>query len=352
MNLARKGHRVLLVDRATFPSDTLSTHVLTGDACFRLRQWGVMEQLLAAGSRLTAKALFHTQGQVFAMEGEGMAPRRTILDKTLIDAARAAGAEVREGFSVRGLVTDADGRVTGIDGEQGGVAVREEARIVIGADGRNSVVAKAVGAPEYNSLEPQTCGFYSYFSGIELENPELHFIENRVAFMFPTNGGQACLAVEYPTAMFQEVRADTDGFQQRTYEMAGLGERYRGGTRVEPWKGAANLPNRYRKPFGPGWALAGDSGYIKDPVLGQGINDAFRDADALSAALDRVFAHGADMDAEMAAYQQQRDVATAGVYAFNYEFSKLNVTPDMVQMLMMAAAMQQQMAAAAGGAVA
>jgi 2-polyprenyl-6-methoxyphenol hydroxylase-like FAD-dependent oxidoreductase len=171
MLLARSGHRVLLVDRATFPSDTISTHWIwqLGLAC--LERWGLLDRVLATNCPLISQVgldLGEVQMSFDVLPGDGIAsvcvPRRTVLDKILVDAAGEAGVEVREGFSVTGL-SGSGGRVTGIRGhDRNGTEVQEQARIVIGADGRNSLVARAVEATEYNVRPALTCGYSAYWN--------------------------------------------------------------------------------------------------------------------------------------------------------------------------------------------
>ena len=347
MQLARKGHNVLVVDRAHFPSDTLSTHALTGEASKHLQAWGLLDRVVAADGRPVHDHSRHfSEGQEFRIPGFNIAPRRTVLDSILVEAAREAGAEVREGCAVVGLVRDADGQVTGITIQSDGHVSTEEARIVVGADGRNSFVAREVGAEVYNEQPPLSMGYYSYFEDYPLEAIEVHWGDGFVCFAFPTSNGQVCLAVERHREHFHTFRADTDGEFRKAHEAAGLGERYARARRVEEWRGATDLPNHYRKPFGPGWALVGDAGYVKDPVLGMGVNDAFRDAELLSSALDSVFRGEADFDAALGGYQQQRDAASGQMYAINYEFSKLAVTPMHLEMLRAGAAAQFEAAAA------
>lgn len=350
MLLAEKGRRVLVVDRATFPSDTLSTHAISADAAGKLRAWGLWERL-AERTEPTTGTRFHVQGQTFEMTDTSINPRRTVLDAALVDAARAAGAEVREGFSVSKLLRDKSGALCGIEGHgRDGVTVTEQARIVVGADGRNSMVVKETGAEEYNTLPGDTCGYYSYFEGYPHESrQELHFADGLACFVFPTSDGQTCLGTEHIAGHFQDLRADIDGGVARSFEAVGLGEQYAKARRVEEWRGANRLPNYFRKPYGPGWALVGDSGYMKDPILGMGINDAFRDAELLAGALDRAWRGEAELDGALAGYQKARDAATGPVYAMNYEFSKLKVTPQHVQMLLMGAQMMRQQAEAAAG---
>ncbi len=349
MQLARKGHNVLVVDRAHFPSDTLSTHALTGAAAMHLESWGLLDRVTTADGRPVNDHSRHfCAGMEVRIPGLNLAPRRTVLDTILVEAAREAGAEVREGSPVVGLIRDADGRVTGVNLQSDGHVAAEEAHVVVGADGRNSFVAREVGAEVYNEQPPLSMGYYSYFEDYPLETIEVHWGDGFVCFAFPTSNGQACLAVERHHEHFHTFRADTEGEFRKAHEAVGLGERYARARRVEEWRGASDLPNHYRKPFGPGWALVGDAGYLKDPVLGMGVNDAFRDADLLADGLDSVFRGEADFDAAMARYQQQRDAASAQMYAVNYEFSKLAVTPQHLEMLRAGAAAAMQAAAAAG----
>ena len=339
MNLARSGHKVLVVDRATFPSDTLSTHALTGDSVNRLRQWGLLDKVCAAsGTNVYGGTRMHVAGQTFDIAGEGLCPRRTTLDKILVDAARDAGAEVREHCSVTGITRDGEGKVTGITFQSEGKTGEESAQVVVGADGRNSLVARAVDAEVYGAKESLACAYYSYFTGFPVDRNDLHFADGVAALAFPTDHGQTLLAVMQPSAAFEGWRADVEAGFRKAFSAVGLGEAFERATRVEEYRGAADLPNYYRKPFGPGWALVGDAGYRKDPVLGQGVNDAFRDADLLSAGLDRVFRGDASFEAAMTEYQQTRDAMTQGVYALNHAFSALQVTPGLVQTLADAAA--------------
>ena len=146
MLLARAGQRVLLVDRATFPSDTVSTHAVHAPGVAALRRWGLLERLDATGCPPLRTysydfGPFTISGPPNPVDGDvcyAYGPRRTVLDKLLVDAAAEAGAEVREGFVVEEVVFD-NNAVTGLRGHaKGGKTVTESARIVIGADGRNS----------------------------------------------------------------------------------------------------------------------------------------------------------------------------------------------------------------------
>ncbi len=341
MLLARQGHNVLVVDRDTFPSDTLSTTFLQDEASQYLDDWGLLERVYATGV---------PQCDVVANFGDGMfvappppkkystiAPRRTYLDALLVDAAREAGAEVREGFSVQEIVKDAAGRVTGIRGRGAdGTTVSEEARIVVGADGRNSFLARHVEAEEYEVVEPTTCGFYSFFSGATGGTTELHYNGNHAFFAFPTNDGLTCFAAEAPLAAWEEFRADPDTylFGKMKQFATQLHPRAKGVKREESWYGMQGRKAFLRKPYGPGWALAGDAGCLKDPVTGTGCNDAFRDAALLSEEIHRWLAGELAEEAAMAHYHEARDAVLLPSFQQTAFMAQLHtVTPEFLAIL-------------------
>jgi len=150
MLLARNGYRVLLVDRATFPSDTISTHVVQPTGVGSLRRWGLLDRLIVTGCPPIHTYTFDFGP--FTIAGSpgtdntpvAYCPRRTVLDKLLVDAAAEAGADVREGFTVEEVVLD-DDRVVGVRGHgKDGRSVTDHARVVVGADGLHSLVAATV----------------------------------------------------------------------------------------------------------------------------------------------------------------------------------------------------------------
>ncbi len=339
--LARKGYRVLLVDRSTFPSDTLSTHYIHQPGVAALQRWGVLEAATAGSPAITNFTMdfgpLVLNGWGPACDGvqEGYAPRRSVLDTALVEAARAAGAEVREGFSIQEL-TFADGRVTGIRGrERGGTTVTEQGRIVIGADGLHSAVAKAVHAPAYQERPVQACYYYSYFSDFGL-GTAIYPREGNVAVHFPTNDGLSVLAVGWKPAEFARVRQDIDRSFYAALERISpaLSEAVQGASRAERWTGTADVPNFFRKPFGPGWALVGDAGYHKDPVTGYGITDAFRDAETLAAALDAGLSGREDLEQALAGYEQTRNAFAMPMYEFILQLAAQEAPPPEMQMLL------------------
>jgi flavin-dependent dehydrogenase len=296
MLLARRGYKVLLVDRATFPSDHLSTHFIHLAGVARLKQWGLLERVRATNCPPIKRVAFDFGPLKLAGSptptadgvSEAFAPRRTVLDKILVDAAREAGAEVREGCAVREIVKEND-EVLGIRCDAGadGKGLTQMARITIGADGPHSILAHAVEAPAYNERPALTCGYYTYWSDVPLEGAEIYIRENLVVIAFPTNDAQSLVVALWPNSEFANVRADIEGSYMRALEAApGLAARVRNGSRTERFYGTADVPNFFRKPYGKGWALVGDAGYHKDPITAQGITDGFRDAELLAEAID------------------------------------------------------------------
>jgi flavin-dependent dehydrogenase len=342
MLLARKGYSVLVVDRDTFPSDTLSTAFMQDEAAERLDRWGLLGTLAGAGTPGVEEMNMHAMGMTFPSppgKYPHYSPRRTVLDTILVEAAREAGADVREGFSVRELVRDESGRVTGIKGrDASGADVEESARIVIGADGRNSFVAKEVGAEEYRGDDPTTCGYYAFFNGVDRNAVDLFLGDNHAIFHFPTNGGQACIAAEAPVANFQTIRADPETYMRGIIARSApaLAPHMANATVDGKWFGMQGRRSYFRKPYGPGWALCGDAGYLKDPIQGTGIDDAFRDADNLADALDAIFSGGEEWDVAMTVFHQKRDAAQQGKYEVIVEMAKLQFTPEFFQQMMAA----------------
>ena len=213
MLLARKGHRVLVVDRATFPSDTLSTHYIHQPGVARLRRWGLLDRLIATGCPPSRQLVFDVGpfaliGAPLPSDGvaEGYAPRRTVLDSLLLEAAAEAGAEIRTGFPVDELVVE-DGAVVGI--RSGDVV--ERAGVVIGADGRNSFIARAVQAPEYDTRPGIACAYYTYWAGVEGGDVELYPREGHMVMGGArTNDGLNIVIVFWPKNEFRAVRTDVE----------------------------------------------------------------------------------------------------------------------------------------------
>jgi flavin-dependent dehydrogenase len=340
MLLARKGYHVLLVDRDSFPSDHMSTHWIHQPGMARLERWGLRERLAATGCPPITSISMDVGP--FALRGtppsgevrEAYCPRRYVLDKLLVDAAVEAGVELRERFSVQDLVWDGD-RVIGITGRSANrTTVTEKARIVIGADGIHSLVARQVEAPTYNTKPALSCAYYSYWSGLDLDGVEFYPREHRGFGVLPTHGGLACIIVGWPHDEFHAYRADIEGNYLKTLELApALAERVRAGRREERFTGTADMPNFFRKPYGPGWALVGDAGYHKDSITAQGITDAFRDAELLVEAVDAGLSGKRPIDEALTEYEERRNDAAFPIYEFTCQLAALEPPPPEMQQL-------------------
>ena len=238
----------------------------------------------------------------------------------MVDAAVEAGAELREGFVVEDVLWEGE-TVAGIRGHpKGGATVEARARIVIGADGVHSAVARAVEPREYNTYPALGCGYYAYYSGVPMDGAEVHWRNECIVFGFPTNDGQTCVVVEWPNERFKDVRADIEGcFSRGLALVPDFAARVAEGRRETRFAGTADVPNYFRRPYGPGWALVGDAGYHKDPVTGLGITDAFISADLLAAALAAGFAGRQPLEAALAGYEQQRNARAMPLYEFTIQ---------------------------------
>jgi flavin-dependent dehydrogenase len=239
-----------------------------------------------------------------------VAPRRTVLDTILVEAARAAGAELREGVVVQDLTRDGE-RVTGVRGTlNGGVTVSEQARLVVGADGMRSRVAHLVQAPLYDRVATRTCVYYSYWADVAVDGVEMHVLgpQRRIITPFPTNDGLIVTYMAWPSVEFAAVRADVAGHVHAALDLEpAVAERFRSGRRVERFRGTRDLPAFFRRPYGPGWALVGDAGYHIDPFMPTGIANAFRSAELLVEAIDAGFTGRQPWEEALTGYERQRN---------------------------------------------
>jgi flavin-dependent dehydrogenase len=292
--LARAGARVLVVDRAGPPGDTLSTHQVQLPGVAALHRWGLLRQAVA-GAPATGRLRFDTgpvvlEGRYPSAGGVSAlySPRRIVLDQVLLDAAAAAGAEVRLGFRADELLWDGR-RVTGLRGRgRQGAPAAETARLVVGADGKHSFVARAAGAARYCAQPAATMASYSYWAGVPTAagGGEIYRRPGRAVAVFPTSDDLTMIYVAAPAAEFAAARGDLAGHYLAGLDGCGeLRERVRAGFRAERLRTTPDLPARIHVPHGPGWALAGDAGLVLDPVSAHGISNALRDAELLARAV-------------------------------------------------------------------
>ena len=241
---------------------------------------------------------------------------------------------MREAFTVEEVLIE-DGAVIGIRGHgEDGQSVVERARVVIGADGKSSRVAKAVKPEQYNEKPSCSGRYYTYFSGLPIDGFEIYIRPDRGWGAIATNDGLTLVVVGWPTAEAKAYKSDVEANYLKTFDLVPeFAERVRGATREERFT-AGTVPNFFRKPFGPGWALVGDAGYTKDPITAQGITDAFHDAELCATALHETFSGVRPFDDAMAAYQQARDARVLPMYEFTTQLATLEAPPPELQQLL------------------
>ncbi|HEV7883430.1 MAG TPA: NAD(P)/FAD-dependent oxidoreductase [Solirubrobacteraceae bacterium] len=337
MLLARAGLDVLLVDRAELPSEIPHGHFIHRHGPPRLAKWGLLEPIVSTNcppvtSMTTDFGDFPLAGRDLVADGVplGIAPRRAALDGVLLNAAVNAGVELRDRFAVDDYTSDGE-RITGIAGRdaRSGSRATEHATVVVGADGRNSGLARRVEAPVHESAPTATCWYFSYYGGVPCDGLELYGRPGRVIFAFQTNDDLVGLFVGFPTAELPVVRADIEGRVLATVDaIPELGQRIRAGRRAERFYGATQLPNFLRKPWGAGWALVGDAGCHKDPCMALGICDALRDAELLAEALTDGLSGRRRLADALADYERRRDAATRPDFKTNLAMAQLGPVPD------------------------
>lgn len=317
MLLARAGLRVLCVDRARPGSDTVSTHALMRAGVLQLARWGLLDAIRDAGTPPVRRTAFHygdEEVRVSLKPGAGVdalyAPRRTLLDGVLVNAAAAAGAVVRHGTPVTGLLRGSDGRVTGVvvRGRDGGLR-EEHAGLVIGADGRSSLVADAVGAPLQYAGRAASEILYCYWPGLPVDGYTWCYGPGESSGAIPTNDGlTGVFAGGRPEVVRPLVRASGPEGALRTLAARGpLGALLPAARPAGSVRHVRGTPGHLRTPYGPGWALVGDAGYWKDPLSVHGMTAALRDAELLARAVAQAPHPGrAQLDA-LAGYAARRD---------------------------------------------
>jgi 2-polyprenyl-6-methoxyphenol hydroxylase-like FAD-dependent oxidoreductase len=309
--LARSGAKVLVVDRQTYGSDTMSTHALMRTAVMQLNRWGLAPDIAAAKTPAIRSTTFHYGDEAVQVDIKPehgvdclLAPRRTVLDPLLVDTARDAGATVRHGVAVSGLQFASNGRVIGASlRDSNGECRTVRADIVIGADGRHSSVAQSVNSRVTVEGFNASGVVFGYFLGLDRDGLHWHFAQSAAAGVIPTNGGH-CIFAAVPASQFVAAfRGDVmRGFLQvLAASFPELRADIGGATLTGRLRGFGGATSYLRQCQGAGWALVGDAGYFKDPLTAHGISDALRDAQLLS----RAIVDGSTSGLEV--YQRERD---------------------------------------------
>ena len=340
--LARQGLKVAVVERASFPKDTLSTHIFQAPAINFLRRLGVAESLRETEAKAYTKVDLRQEDfrctfeidQRPGDEGAFMSVRRFVLDPILLEAAADAGAEVLMSTTVTGLHREGD-RVAGITFSSQGADRTLEARLVVGADGRNSTVAELAGARKYNVVPGERFGYWSFFEDADPgPDPSLiyHRWAGRYIIAMPADGGLYQVIMLPAMSFLPEFREDREAaFMAHARACGPVGEVLAGAHRTGKMFGMLKYECFFREASGPGWALVGDAGHFKDPAPGQGIGDAFRQAEALAPVIvGAIDDSDAALDAAVRGWARWRDVDAAEHYWLAADFGAPTPTPSVL----------------------
>jgi len=342
--LAKRGLNVLVLERARLGSDTLSTHALMRGGAVLLRRWSLLDRIAAAGTPAIRRTQFHygddtTTVSIKPAVGVDAlyAPRRTLLDRVLVDAAMAAGAQVRFGVDVTGLERDSTGRVIGVAGrDRGGDEIRAHGWLTIGADGARSLVARDAGAATVRLGAGSGAIVYGYWDGLDVAGYEWFYRPGASAGLIPTNDGAVCVFAGTSTFRFrQELAGDVRaGYLRLLKEVTGADARLAGAAVPRRLYAHPGRPSYIRKPWGPGWALVGDAGQFLDPLSTHGITDALRDAQLLSQAVTAVL-RGEDEVAAYSGYEARRDRIAGPLFSAADQLAAYRWTlPDVRRLLL------------------
>ncbi|MGI8778493.1 MAG: NAD(P)/FAD-dependent oxidoreductase [Acidimicrobiales bacterium] len=336
-HLARAGLSVALVDRATFPSDTASTHIFQASGVAVLDRLGLTDRLVATGAPWLAVADFHL-GDFSARvpwptepsdPGPALCIRRRLLDAILLDAATEAGATVHTGTRVTALIRDG-GRVAGVVAEGEGGERRLLAPLVVGADGRSSKVARLVGARTYNVAPSERFGFWSYYEGATWAEPAAILLvrDERFVTACPTDSGLYMVGILPPMAELASFTTDVEeSYDDYVARCPQLTDVLAGAHRLGRPRGISSFNGFFRESAGPGWVLVGDAGHFKDPAPGQGISDALRQGEVLAAAIVETAGEAAATDAAMTRWWRWRDRDAAGMHWFAHDLGAAGPIP-------------------------
>jgi 2-polyprenyl-6-methoxyphenol hydroxylase-like FAD-dependent oxidoreductase len=337
--LARSGYRVLLVERARFPKDTMSTLYIHQPGVALLADWGVLDEVLATGCPRLDRVTYgiedvRLRGRAAGWRGiaYGIAPRRILLDQLLVDAAVRAGVEFQDGRKVIGLLTDGE-RVNGVRlAGQGSTEVR--ARLVVGADGMRSTVARLAGADLVTSDPLTTCVHYSMWHGLVAE---FEFYERTGYWVavIPTNDDLTIVATYRPQDRFAQLRTDALAAHLAAVGAAApeVADRMAVAQRVGQLYGSGEQRNFFRQPAGPGWVLVGDAGHHKDSMTARGITDALRQADLLGSVIGERLTDDLGLAVALREFADQRRALLTEGYRNTLALARLDVSPGRLSML-------------------
>ncbi len=346
--LARQGWRVALIDRRKRGDDTLSTHALMRAGVLQLSRWGLLERIVEAGTPAVRRAVVHYPGQTDTLTLEPQpgvpslfAPRRTVLDEVLVDAAIEAGVDVRFRTSLTAISREA-GRVTGVRVRtRTGEEQTLRARMTIGADGRRSLVAKGVGARVLRSGQAASATLYRYSRGAgAVDQYEWFYRPGHGAGFIPTNDGLLLAWIGVPESAYRSaLRTGLDPSSSRLFAAASAD----GAARLEALEPASRVlgfggaPGFQRQAWGPGWALVGDASHFKDPLSAHGMTDALRDAELLAHAVFQSLRESGSEREALSTYQSTRDLLSEELFVITEELASFTWNAQRVRELLIAA---------------
>jgi flavin-dependent dehydrogenase len=345
--LKRAGLSVCVVDQAEFPSDTLSTHMFQLSGIEILQKLGVLDAVLASGAPPITECYMKFEdvdlsGAARLRENDLSVPllcvRRIELDLRLVEMAREAGVEMRLHTRVNELIKD-NGRVVGVRTEsRDGKTSTIKADLVVGADGRLSTIARLTGARRYHVIPSERMSSWSYFRGVPRQPVSkiyYHRLGDDFVVAAPADDDLFLVAVCPSEVYFDSYRADSEGCFKRT--IAGcppVADLLAKAERVAKFRGLTRFEGFFREATGPGWVLVGDSGHFKDPTPGQGISDALRQVEKLSAAIVRGFGNPKEREAELRGWWQWRDKDSIQHYWFCSDIGKGGpISPVLLEVL-------------------
>jgi 2-polyprenyl-6-methoxyphenol hydroxylase-like FAD-dependent oxidoreductase len=337
--LARQGLKTAVLERATFPKDTLSTHIFQAPSINFLGRLGVLDKVLATGALPVNKVDGRQEDLFYTVEparrpgdiGSFMSVRRHVLDPMLAEAAERAGASVMMSTNVTGLVRDGQ-RVSGVRATYRGRERTLRARLVVGADGRNSTLAELTGARKYNVTPGERFGYWGFFADSE-PGPEPTLVYHRWAGRFVIavlgDGGLYQVVLLPDRRFLPEFKADREAaFLAHARVCEPVAQVIGGARRVGKLLGVLKFECFLRESAGPGWALAGDAGHFKDPAPGQGMSDAFRQAEALAPVVAGAIQESDKrLDRDLKAWWRWRDRDAAEHYWLASDFGAAGVAP-------------------------
>jgi 2-polyprenyl-6-methoxyphenol hydroxylase-like FAD-dependent oxidoreductase len=324
--LARAGLKVVVVEQATFPRTTLSSHLMEADGLDFLRRIGVLEEVQRTGVRFM-KRIDMRLGDLHVVTdwplrfddiGGAAFLRRHLLDSILADAAARAGADVRMNAKVVEVLWE-NHRASGVrvryDGSEGTL----HAPLIVGADGRSSTIGYMCASRRYNVTQNERSYYFTFFEGADPAADDtviLHRWADRMVWAGPADSGLYLVGVSPEGHEREYFRGNAEkGLLAHLRDCEPTAAALGNARIATKMAGIRKFEGYFRQACGPGWVLIGDSGHFKDPAAGRGIGDAFLQAEALAPAIIAgLDGPGPGLDTMLRRWAQWRDRKFEGHY--------------------------------------